>query len=86
MVDILTPREYETHPLSNIPRLFPTAATKKFKPSSIVLVEVQRLEATLEALARFAVAADAHWRSPNEMTEQGLLAARVPLVEAGWLP
>ena len=85
MVEILTPREYETHPLSNISRLFPTAAAKKFKPSSIVLVEVQRLEATLEALARYAKAADAHGKSPSEITDRALLAARAPLAEAGWL-
>jgi hypothetical protein len=85
MAEILTPVEYEAHPLSNVARLFPTAAAKKFKPSSMLLGEVGRLEATVEALARFAKAADAHWKDTNKATEDAMIAARGPLRDAGWL-
>lgn len=85
MSDILTPVEYEGHPLSNMARLFPTAAAKKFKPSSILLGEVGRLEATVEAMAKYARAADVHWKDPSKATEEAMIAARVPLQNAGWL-
>ena len=85
MADILTPVEYQAHPLSNMARLFPTAAAKKFRPSSILMGEVGRLEATVDAMAKYARAADDHWKNPNTATEEAMIAARVPLRDAGWL-
>lgn len=85
MAEILTLREYEARRWSNMARLFPTAASKRFKPSSVLLGDLSRLEATLEAMAEYARAADAHWNEPSQKTQDTMIAARQPLREAGWL-